>query len=72
MKLIGITGGVGAGKTMVLGLLKELCRCRVLLADEVGNEVKLPDSPAMSAWFSFWGGRCLPKTAPLTKRRWRV
>ena len=45
MKLIGITGGIGAGKTAVLSLLKELCRCRVLLADDAGNEVKLPGQP---------------------------
>lgn len=42
MKLIGITGGVGAGKSLVLARLSERCRCRILLADEVGNEVKRP------------------------------
>lgn len=42
MKLIGITGGVGAGKTQVLSYLASHCSCRILLADDVANEVKLP------------------------------
>lgn len=35
MKFIGITGGIGAGKSTVLSLLKENFNCKVLLADEV-------------------------------------
>lgn len=42
MKVIGITGGVGAGKTKVLEYIKSAYRCRVILADEVGNRVKEP------------------------------
>ena len=39
MLFIGITGGVGAGKSMVLRLLKENFNCKVLLADEVAAEL---------------------------------
>ena len=35
MKFIGITGGIGAGKSTVLSLLKENFNCKVVLADEV-------------------------------------
>lgn len=42
MKVIGITGGIGAGKSRVLVYIKEHCKCRMILADDVGNEVKLP------------------------------
>ena len=42
MLVIGITGGVGAGKSSVLKVLKEHCNCRIILADEVGNKVKEP------------------------------
>ena len=42
MLIIGITGGVGAGKSSVLQYMKENYRCRVILADDVGNQVKLP------------------------------
>lgn len=70
MKLIGITGGVGAGKSQVLSCLASRCRCRILLADEVGNEVKLPGSPAMNGWWSCWERMCWRRTGPLTGDGW--
>ena len=42
MRVIGITGGVGAGKTALLGYVKEHYRCRVILADEVAHLVEKP------------------------------
>ncbi len=42
MKVIGITGGVGAGKTAVLSYIREHYNCQVILADEVGHQVKEP------------------------------
>ena len=60
MKLIGITGGVGAGKSLVLQLLQKHCRCRVLLADEVGNEVKLPGQPCYERLVELLGKQLLP------------
>lgn len=39
MKFIGITGGIGAGKSTVLSLLKENFNCRVLLADKVAADL---------------------------------
>ena len=42
MKFIGITGGVGAGKSTVLTLLKENFNCKVLLADEVAAQLMTP------------------------------
>ena len=35
MRFIGITGGIGAGKSTVLSLLKENFNCKVVLTDEV-------------------------------------
>lgn len=42
MKFIGITGGVGAGKSQVLAYIKEHYLCEIYLADEVAHLVKLP------------------------------
>ena len=42
MLVIGITGGVGAGKSMCLQTLLEHCNCKIVLADDVGNMVKEP------------------------------
>lgn len=42
MKVIGITGGVGSGKTALLNAIKEKYNCIVLFADEIANFLKLP------------------------------
>lgn len=44
MKFIGITGGVGAGKSKVLSYLKEKPGVRVLLADEIAHDLMKPDT----------------------------
>ena len=41
MYVIGITGGVGAGKSAVLSILKEEVECEIIRADDVANELKL-------------------------------
>ena len=42
MKFIGITGGVGAGKSEILAYLKKRKDTRVLLADEIAHDLMLP------------------------------
>ena len=42
MKFIGITGGIGAGKSTVLSLLRDNFNCKVLLADEVAAQLMTP------------------------------
>lgn len=45
MKLIGITGGVGAGKTEILQYIRKHYLCEIHLADEVAHKVKEPGQP---------------------------
>ena len=42
MKFIGITGGVGAGKSAVLDYLATKPGVRVMLADEIAHELMEP------------------------------
>jgi len=42
MKFIGITGGVGAGKTEILSYLREKPNSKVLLADEIAHKLMVP------------------------------
>ena len=42
MKFIGITGGVGAGKTAILDYLKNKPDTKVMLADEIAHELMVP------------------------------
>ena len=41
MKVIGVTGGVGAGKSTVLNYIQESCNCRIIFSDQVANDIKL-------------------------------
>lgn len=40
MKVIGITGGVGSGKSAILDELIKLCKCRILRADELAKQLE--------------------------------
>ena len=40
MKLIGITGGVGAGKSEILSYIRKHYKCEIYLADEVAHLIK--------------------------------
>ena len=42
MKFIGITGGIGAGKSELLKYIQKHYKCRIYLADEVAHLVKEP------------------------------
>ena len=42
MRVIGLTGGVGAGKSMVLSILKEEYGAEVIKADEVARQLMEP------------------------------
>ena len=42
MRFIGITGGVGAGKSAILSYLAEKPKTRVMLADEIAHELMEP------------------------------
>lgn len=42
MKVIGITGGIGAGKSMILAYLSDRYRARIIQADQVGHYLMEP------------------------------
>lgn len=43
MKVIGVTGGVGAGKSEVLAWLDKRSDCRVIMADQAAHRLEEPD-----------------------------
>ena len=59
MLVIGITGGVGAGKSSVLKALEEHCNCKMVLADDVGNKVKEPGQKCYSQIVDLLGNEIL-------------
>lgn len=44
MRFIGITGGVGAGKSAILSYFAEKPRTKVMLADEIAHDLMEPDT----------------------------
>jgi len=40
MKIIGVTGGVGSGKSALLNKIKENYNCEVIFSDNVANDIK--------------------------------
>lgn len=43
--VIGITGGVGCGKSTVINILKERYKAKVIVADELGHQAMEPGTP---------------------------
>lgn len=59
MKVIGVTGGVGAGKSTVLQYLEEAYHAVVIQADQVGHEVTEPGEEAYEKILSEFGREIL-------------
>ena len=71
MKIIGVTGGVGSGKTELLHYIEKNYRCRILLADEASHEVMQMEGGFMNLWLHFWAALFLTAAARSTGRKWR-
>jgi len=69
MRVIGITGGVGAGKSALLGHVKERYRCRVILADEVAHLVEEPGQKCYNELVALLGNDILNLDGTIDKKR---
>lgn len=67
--VIGITGGVGAGKSQVLSLLKENFGAEVIAADEVGRELMEPDGVCFSAVVELFGPEIVREDGTLDRQK---
>ena len=59
MYVIGITGGVGAGKSAVLSILSECVECEIIRADDVANRLKLKGQPCFDKIVDLLGEQIL-------------
>lgn len=55
MRFIGITGGVGAGKSEILRYIRGHYKCEIYLADEVAHLVKRPGTRAYKTLLALLG-----------------
>lgn len=69
MKVIGITGGVGCGKTTVLKLLLERYHARVILADDVAKELMKKGQKVYDQIVDEFGKEILLENGDLNRRK---
>lgn len=55
MRIIGITGGVGAGKSTVLDYLEHECGAFVIQADKIGHKVMEPNGSCYQPMLALFG-----------------
>jgi len=67
--IVGITGGVGAGKSRVLGYLEEHCNCRVIFSDQVANDIKKRGYPAYDELVALLGKEILGEDMEIDKAK---
>lgn len=69
MKIIGITGGVGAGKTQVLSYIEEHYKCRIIRADEAAHLLYEPGQECHRELVRFLGYGMLNADNTINKAR---
>ena len=69
MKVIGITGGIGAGKTAVLSYMEKNYNCRILLADEAAHQVKEPGETCYFRLVELLGKEILDEEGRINRQR---
>ncbi len=67
MRFIGITGGVGAGKTEILKYIGQHYKCEIYLADEIGHKVKEPGTEGYRALVELLGNGILAADGQIDK-----
>lgn len=68
MKTIGITGGVGSGKSTVLNILKEICSCDIIQADEVARQLMSKGAKAYVEVLDFFGEEILASDREIDRK----
>jgi dephospho-CoA kinase len=66
LKVIGITGGVGCGKSTVLDYLQTACSCLIVKADEVTHRLYEPGGSCHDALVALYEEYGQPGDGPLT------
>lgn len=69
MKIIGITGGVGAGKTQVLSYIGEHYNCRIIRADETAHFLYEKGQACYQALVGLLGERILDENGSIDKKK---
>lgn len=69
MKIIGITGGVGAGKTQVLSYISQHYKCRIIRADETAHLLYEKGQECYKALVGLFGEQVLSNDGAIDKKK---
>ncbi len=69
MKVIGITGGVGAGKSEVLTFLSKHYNCRVIMADKAAHQLEEPEGRCFEPLISLLGADILTSEGRIDRQK---
>lgn len=69
MRTIGITGGVGSGKSEILKYLEHNCNCRIEFADQIAQKLEMPNQPCYRKLISLLGSEILDENSMIDKKR---
>ncbi len=69
MRRIGITGGIGAGKSIVLNYLQTACHCRIVQADELAWKLEDQGGPCYQSLIDLLGSSIVQPDGFLDKKR---
>lgn len=69
MKVIGVTGGVGAGKSAVLAWLDKRPGCRVIMADRAAHQLEEPGEACYEPLIALLGTEILDESGRIDKKK---
>lgn len=69
MLTIGITGGVGCGKSKVLEYIKNNYNCKIILSDDVANQIKEPGEACYEPLIKLLGNDILGDDSYIDKKK---
>ena len=69
MKIIGIVGGMGAGKSTVIALLNEVQPVSYISADLIGHEILLKGQPAYLPILETFGESILDSQGEIVRKK---
>ena len=73
-RIIGITGGIGSGKTMILNILEEKYNALVIEADKIGHKLQEPNQTVYNDIVKAFGAEILEEphisgTSPIDRKK---
>lgn len=69
MRTIGITGGIGAGKTQLLSYIREHYNCRIISGDEAAHKLEGKGQPCYEELLSLLGAEILMEDGTFQKEK---